>query len=396
MYTRIRDGAFIDEPDRFAFGINRGLDVVHAALSALYVSTNGDNWKNNTNWDITTVPSLSQLSRWHGVSVRLGLIDRLDLGVNNLTGMLPAELGNLSGLRYLQLGGNSLTGEIPSELGNLSGLESLFLSNNTLTGDIPSELGNLSQLQNLNLRDNAFTGRLPRSLMQLSNLRYLHFGGQDLCAPADDAFQTWLSSIENTSGPTCSGIHFADNVPDQSFVHAQPIAPLVLPEAIRGASPIDYTLTPALPEALVFDKATRTISGTPAVVTPATPYTYKATDANGATDSLTFSIEVIFPTSAEDESLPQALVLHGNYPNPFRHSTRLMMDLPWPARVTVEVMDVVGRRVLTVPSVDLVAGWQRGIDLSGDALPSGLYLYRVRASSPKGSIVHVGRFVRIR
>ena len=70
----------------------------------------------------------------------------------------------------------------------------------------------------------------------------------------------------------------------------------------------------------------------------------------------TFSIEVIFPVSAEDESLPQALVLHGNYPNPFRHSTRLMIDLPWPARVTVEVMDVVGRRV-TVPSVDLAAGW---------------------------------------
>ena len=132
------------------------------------------------------------------------------------------------------------------------------------------------------------------------------------------------------------------------------------------------------------------------MVTPATPYTYKAADANGATDSLTFSIEVIFPVSTENESLPHALVLHGNYPNPFRHSTRLMIDLPWPAHVTVEVMDVVGRRVLTVPSVDLAAGWQRGIDLSGASLPSGLYLYRVHASSPKGSAVHVGRFVRIR
>ncbi len=396
LYTRIRDGAFVDEPDQFAFGINRRLDVVHAALSALYVSTNGNLWTNNSGWDIATVPSLSQLSRWRGVSVHLGLIHRLRLGANNLTGMLPADLGKLSSLRDLDFHSNSLSGTIPVELGNLSQLQWLDLSGNSLSGVIPSELGGLSQLRGLYLQDNAFAGRLPRSLMQLANLQELHFGGQYLCAPADDAFQAWLSSIRNTSGPNCSGIHFVDNVPDQSFVHAQLIAPLVLPEAIGGASPIDYTLTPALPEALAFDNATRTISGTPAVVTPATPYTYKATDADGSTDSLTFSIEVIFPVSAEDESLPQALVLHGNYPNPFRHSTRLMMDLPWPARVTVEVMDVVGRRVLTVPSVDLAAGWERGIDLSGASLSSGLYLYRVHASSPKGSIVHVGRFVRIR
>ena len=444
LYTRIRDGAFVDEPDQFAFGINRRLDVVHAALRALYVSTDGDNWNNNSGWDIATVPSLSQLSRWLGVSVHLGLIDRLSLGANNLTGMLPAELGNLSSLRELSLQrnslsgpipgelgslsqltelhlhensltgeipvelgdllqltelsllGNSLSGAIPVELGNLAQLQRLYLHSNSFTGEIPSTLGNLSQLQHLNLRDNAFTGRLPRSLMQLANLQELHFGGQDLCAPADDAFQAWLGSIPQTSGPTCSGIHFADNVPDQSFVRAQPITPLVLPEAIGGASPIDYTLTPALPEALAFDKATRTISGTPTVVTLATPYTYKATDANGATDSLTFSIEVISPVNAEDESLPQAFALHGNYPNPFRHSTRLIFDLPWPARVTVEVMDVVGRRVLTAPSVDLASGWNHSIELTGVALSSGLYLYRVHASSPKGSVVHVGRFVRIR
>ena len=326
----------------------------------------------------------------------LSQLVRLFLSDNTLTGAIPPELGSLSQLHSLSLGRNSLTGAIPTELGNLARLGYLHLADNSLTGPIPSELGSLSQLQRLDLQDNAFAGRLPRSLMQLDSLETFRFGGQDLCAPADDAFQAWLGSIPNTSGPTCSGIHFADNVPDQSFTHAQPIAPLVLPEAIGGVSPIDYTLTPALPEALAFDKANRTISGTPTVVTPATPYTYKATGVDGSTDSLTFNIEVVLPVSTEDESLPQALVLHGNYPNPFRHSTRLMMDLPWPARVTVEVMDVMGRRVFTVPSVDLAPGWQRGIDLSGASLSSGLYLYRVHASSPQGSVVHVGRFVRIR
>ena len=72
------------------------------------------------------------------------------------------------------------------------------------------------------------------------------------------------------------------------------------------------------------------------------------------------------------------------------------MDLPWPARVTVEVMDILGRHAMTIPSVDLAPGWQRSIDLSGASLPSGRYLYWVYVSHPEGRIVRASRFVRIR
>ncbi len=194
-----------------------------------------------------------------------------------------------------------------------------------------------------------------------------------------------------------AGVSFADMVADQSFPRAQPITPLVLPEAAGGVPPIAYTLTPTLPAGLAFDAATRSLSGTPTMVTAgATPYTYKATGTNGSADSLTFSIQVYSPVSAEQESLPEAFAMHGSYPNPFRHATRLVFDLPWPARMTVEVLDVVGRRVLSVPGTDLAAGWKQSIELVGAGMPSGLYLYRVHASSPEGSAVHVGRFMRIR
>ena len=40
-----------------------------------------------------------------------------------MTGRIPADLGDLSNLKFLDLWGNELTGPIPAELSNLSNLE---------------------------------------------------------------------------------------------------------------------------------------------------------------------------------------------------------------------------------------------------------------------------------
>ena len=81
------------------------------------------------------------------------------------------------------------------------------------------------------------------------------------------------------------------------------IEPGMLPEVTGGTPPFTYSLVPALPVGLTFDAATRTISGTPLVVTPATEHTYIVTDGANASASLPFSIEVVLPPLEAVQSL---------------------------------------------------------------------------------------------
>ena len=61
----------------------------------------------------------------------------LDLRENNLTGLMPPEIGNLTKLENLDLYDNQFSGSIPTEIGNLIKLEKLYLNDNELTGNIP-------------------------------------------------------------------------------------------------------------------------------------------------------------------------------------------------------------------------------------------------------------------
>ena len=63
----------------------------------------------------------------------------LDLRENNLSGLMPPEIGNLINLIQLKLEGNYLTGAIPPEIGNLTKLENLDLYDNQFSGSIPIE-----------------------------------------------------------------------------------------------------------------------------------------------------------------------------------------------------------------------------------------------------------------
>ncbi len=103
-------------------------------------------------------------------------LSRLDLAQNALTGTIPHEISNLLRLVELNLETNQLSGPIPTAVTQLPSLASLVLSFNELTGTIPPEIGNLRDLEVLGLYRNNLTGGIPPEIGQLTGLRVLDIG----------------------------------------------------------------------------------------------------------------------------------------------------------------------------------------------------------------------------
>jgi Leucine-rich repeat (LRR) protein len=188
------------------------------ALAVLYHATQGDkHWDIKTNW----MSSKSEC-QWYGVECDVwGNIVGLDLGFNELNGLLPRELallqkiqevdfhgndlqgvlphlvmhawkdckilrlhmngffgalhteiGLMKSLEELHLFGNYFGGALPTELANLKSLKVLDIYANAFEGTIPSELGNLKQLKEMDVHDNFFVGNMPQAVCD-RNLKFL-------------------------------------------------------------------------------------------------------------------------------------------------------------------------------------------------------------------------------
>ena len=84
-------------------------------LAIFYESTNGPNWVKRYNW-LSDRP----LGEWFGVTTdSYGRVTKVRLLSNNLTGEIPAQVGDFTNLTYLHLRENRLSGKIPPVLGHL-------------------------------------------------------------------------------------------------------------------------------------------------------------------------------------------------------------------------------------------------------------------------------------
>jgi hypothetical protein len=78
--------------------------------------------------------------------------------------------------------------------------------------------------------------------------------------------------------------------------------------------------------------------------------------------------------------IPTQYSLEQNYPNPFNISTLIKYELPNQSQVTIDIYDILGRKVTTVENAVQPAGYHEVIWNAG-ALPSGVYFYKLQAGN---------------
>ncbi len=165
------------------------------ALVALQNAIDGLDW-----------PLYQSMNTWHSIRVENDRVVHLSLSGDEspLSGTIPAEIGNLSELKYLTIQfldheGRGFTnevfdlrklevlnlnycnigGQIPGKIDNLVDLTRLNLDHNNLIDPIPSSIGNLTQLTRLGLHNNLFTS-IPSSIGSCVNIEGINLSYNNL------------------------------------------------------------------------------------------------------------------------------------------------------------------------------------------------------------------------
>jgi Leucine-rich repeat (LRR) protein len=129
------------------------------ALVALYDSTNGENWENNTGWKTTNEPC-----NWNGVTCEKKHVTGLTLWNNNLKGSISKDFFKLKKLKFMALFNNDLNSTSLKNFKKLKSLQTLLIDNCKLTGKIPNSLMKLKNLEELDLNGNCLKTEVSKKL----------------------------------------------------------------------------------------------------------------------------------------------------------------------------------------------------------------------------------------
>ncbi|XP_020218845.1 LRR receptor-like serine/threonine-protein kinase RPK2 isoform X1 [Cajanus cajan] len=186
-----------------------------------------------------------------------GSLKLLDASGNQITGPIPAGLGDMISLVSLNLSRNHLQGQIPISLGQLKDLKFLSLADNNLSGSIPTSLGQLYSLQVLDLSSNSLTGEIPKGIENLRDLTDILLNNNKLSGqiPAGLANVSTLSafnvSFNNLSGslPSNSNSIKCSSAVGNPFLRSCNEVSLTVPSSDQGLVDNSSSYTAAPPEA---------------------------------------------------------------------------------------------------------------------------------------------------
>lgn len=192
----------------------------YAALVALYNSTDGPNWTDNSGWADGAAGIDCDPCGWYGVSCdendRVICIDLDGIpdcsndaeGGNNLIGILPTEFDALPFLEGLFLSENGLSGTIP-DFANLPNLTHFYCRSNGLDGSIP-DFSNLPNLSYFGCENNQLIGNIP-DFLNLPNLGFFSCANNQLTGNIPD-----FSNLSKLSYFGCEFNQLVGSIPDFS------------------------------------------------------------------------------------------------------------------------------------------------------------------------------------
>jgi Leucine-rich repeat (LRR) protein len=155
------------------------------------------------------------------------------LSSNNLSGSIPAELGECFDLESVYMSDNVFTGTIPATFSQLEKLSEVDLSQNQFTGSIDNRLFiRLTKLTSIVLNDNLLTGKLPISLFQLPRLAIVVFAKN--CFTATLPHQICNSPVLNQL--ILDGLHSASACSDRAIA-GLPSSGLIAKNSVHGHIP---------------------------------------------------------------------------------------------------------------------------------------------------------------
>mmetsp|Transcript_6932 Transcript_6932/g.10118 ORF Transcript_6932/g.10118 Transcript_6932/m.10118 type:complete len:383 (-) Transcript_6932:158-1306(-) len=145
----------------------------------------------------------------------LSRLETLNLGMNNITGTIPSDIGMMTKLRTLRIENNKITGSIPPEFGLLTTLVTLRLEHNNIVGIVPSEIGMMTELRDFSLSANEISGTVPSEIGKLKELQYLSLFGNNMSGslPSEIGIMTKLLELS---------LHLNDLTGDLDFLFCGP------------------------------------------------------------------------------------------------------------------------------------------------------------------------------